>query len=58
MLQADSLDGPGPGDIDSDLKEATSDTQIIDGFSTPRLPGNQQSRVEARKRKVIDIPMV
>lgn len=58
MFQADSLAEPGPGDIDAKPKEATSDTPVGDGFSTLRPARDQQSSVDARKRKVIDIPMV
>ena len=58
MIHADLVDAPGPGDVDSDPMETTSDTQIRGHFSAPRLTRNQQSGVDARKRKVIDIPMV
>lgn len=58
MLQAESLDESRPGGIDSDAMEVTSDTYIRDALSMPRLTRNQQSSVDARKRKVIDIPMV
>ncbi len=58
MLQADSLDEPGPGDGGSNLMEASSDTHIRDENPTPRLTKSKPSSSDARKRKVIDIPMV
>lgn len=53
-----SLDEPGSAGIGSDALEATPDTGIRDEPSTPRITRKEQLSVDARKRKVIDIPMV
>ena len=58
VLQADSLDDSGTRRIDSEPVEAASNDRVRDVVSTPRLTVNQQRSVDARKRKVIDIPMV
>lgn len=57
MFQADSVDETEPG-VNSDSMEDPSDDHIRDEFLAPRLTRNQQASVDARKRKVIDIPMV
>lgn len=58
VLQANSLDESGPRGNGSEPMEAASDSSVRDEVSGPRLTVNQQRSVDARKRKVIDIPMV
>ena len=58
VLQADSLDDSGTRRIDSEPVEAAYNDRVRDVVSTPRLTVNQQCSVDARKRKIIDIPMV
>lgn len=58
VLQADCLDESGPSGTSSEPIETASDSRVRDEVSAPRLTGNQQSSVDARKRKAIDIPMV
>ena len=58
VLQANPLDELGPGGTGSEPREAASDSRVRDEVSAPRLTVNQQRSLDARKRKVIDIPMV
>lgn len=56
VFQADFLDEPETGDVVSGPQAATRDTHIRD--STPKFGNNQHSSFNAKKRKVIDIPMI
>ena len=59
MLQADDcLDGEGSGRNGSSALEVSPDTNIRNGISTPSFKRKEPLSVDARKRKVIDIPMV
>ena len=54
-----SLGEPGSGNVEPDaVVEATSDTGNGDEVSAPRLTRNQLTSADARKRKMIDIPMI
>lgn len=57
-LEANSLDDGEAGGVDSISKKAITDESGSENVPMPRLRRNQQRGVDARKRKLLDIPMI